>query len=158
MKSMNLFGGNDKSNEVLFGNSKPKEIIKPKETTNQSLSAPIQDEDGNLTFELEGKTYSLNVNSKEERERVKEEIDTNSLTKYDWFKEETGEKHWVLYNTEMYEINYDGHANRYHLNYRDRIRLAPVIPINATSCYRIQENKILSCLSVKYLDGYYFLL
>lgn len=98
MKSMNLFGGNDKSNEVLFGNSKPKEIIKPKETTNQSLSAPIQDEDGNLTFELEGKTYSLNVNSKEERERVKEEIDTNSLTKYDWFKEETGEKHWVLYN------------------------------------------------------------
>ena len=137
MKSMNLFGGNDKSNEVLFGNSKPKEIIKPKETTNQSLSAPIQDEDGNLTFELEGKTYSLNVNSKEERERVKEEIDTNSLTKYDWFKEETGEKHWVLYNTEMYEINYDGHANRYHLNYRDRIRLAPVIPINATSCYRM---------------------
>ena len=99
--------------------------------------APIQDEDGNLTFELEGKTYSLNVNSKEERERVKEEIDTNSLTKYDWFKEETGEKHWVLYNTEMYEINYDGHANRYHLNYRDRIRLAPVIPINATSCYRM---------------------
>lgn len=137
MKSMNLFGGNDKSNEVLFGNSKPKEIIKPKETTNQSLSAPIQDEDGNLTFELEGKTYSLNVNSKEERERVKEEIDTNSLTKYDWFKEETGEKHWVLYNTEMYEINYDGHANRYHLNYRDHIRLAPVIPINATSCYRM---------------------
>ena len=137
MKSMNLFGGNDKSNEVLFGNSKPKEIIKPKETTNQSLSAPIQDEDGNLTFELEGKTYSLNVNSKEERERVKEEIDTNSLTKYDWFKEETGEKHWVLYNTEMYEINYDGHANRYHLNYRDCIRLAPVIPINATSCYRM---------------------
>lgn len=135
MKSMNLFGGNDKSNEVLFGNSKPKEIIKPKETTNQSLSAPIQDENGNITFELEGKTYSLNVNSKEERERVKEEVNANSLTKYDWFKEETGEKHWVLYNTEMYEINYDGHANRYHLNYRDRIRLAPVIPINATSCY-----------------------
>ena len=134
MKSRNLFGGNDKSNEVLFGNSKPKEIIKPKETTNKSLSAPIQDEDGNLTFELEGKTYSLNVNSKEERERVKEEIDTNSLTKYDWFKEETGEKHWVLYNTEMYEINYDGHANRYHLNYRDRIRLATEIPINASSC------------------------
>lgn len=101
------------------------------------LPAPIQDEDGNLTFELEGKIYSLNVNSKEERERVKEEIDTNPLAKYDWFKEETGEKHWVLYNTEMYEINYDGHANRYHLNYRDRIRLAPVIPINATSCYRM---------------------
>ena len=99
--------------------------------------APIQDENGNITFELEGKTYSLNVNSKEERERVKEEVNANSLTKYDWFKEETGEKHWAFYNTEMYEINYDGHANRYHLNYRDRIRLAPVIPINASSCYKM---------------------
>lgn len=41
--------------------------------------APIQDENGNITFELEGKTYSLNVNSKEERERVKEEVNANSL-------------------------------------------------------------------------------
>ena len=69
MKSMNLFGGNDKSNEVLFGNNtpkeniKPKEITKPKETTNQLPPAPIQDEEGNLTFSLEGKEYSLNVNS-----------------------------------------------------------------------------------------------
>ena len=69
------------------------------------LPAPIQDEDGNLTFELEGKIYSLNVNSKEERERVKKEVNANSSVKYDWFKEETGEKHWVLYNTEMYENN-----------------------------------------------------
>lgn len=99
--------------------------------------APIQDEDGNLTFSIEGRTYSLNVSYKKERDRVKEEVNANTLTKYDWFKEETGEKHWVFYNTEMYEINYDGHANRYHLNYRDRIRLAPVIPINATSCYRM---------------------
>lgn len=132
MKSMNLFGGNDKSNEVLFGNSKPKEIIKPKETTNQSLSAPIQDEDGNLTFELEGKTYSLNVNSKEEMERVKEEIDTNSLTKYDWFKEETGEKHWVLYNTEMYGPKEDN--RNLNLHYNPRCNQTPIIPINATSC------------------------
>lgn len=33
--------------------------------------APIQDEKGNLTFELVGKTFFLNVNSEEERERVK---------------------------------------------------------------------------------------
>lgn len=32
-------------------------------------SAPIQDENGNLTFELEGNTYSLNINSAEEREK-----------------------------------------------------------------------------------------
>lgn len=62
-------------------------------TLAKSLSpSPIQD-DCNLTFTLEGKTYSLNVNSKEERERVKEEVNANSLTKYDWFKEETGKRH-----------------------------------------------------------------
>lgn len=82
MKSMNFFGDDNKP----------------------LLPAPIQDENGNLTFILEGKTYSLNVNSEKERERVKEDVNINSLAKYDWFKEETGEKHWVLYNTEMYEM------------------------------------------------------
>lgn len=53
--------------------------------------APIQDENGNLTFSLKGETFSLNVNSEEERARVKEEVNANSLTKYDWFKEKTGE-------------------------------------------------------------------
>ena len=95
----------------------------------QNTNAPIQDENGNLTFTLKGKTFSLNVNSKEERERVKEEVNANSLTKYDWFKEKTGEKHWVLYNTEMYEIK------DFHLHYKEGSLLAPVIPINATSCY-----------------------
>lgn len=60
-------------------------------------SAPIQDENDNLTFELEGKVYSLNVNFAEERGKVKKEVNVNSSDQYDWFydwfKEETGEKH-----------------------------------------------------------------
>lgn len=95
----------------------------------QNTNAPIHDEYGVLRFSLEGKTYSLNVNSKEERERVKEEVNANSLVQYDWFDEETGEEHWVLYNTEMYEIK------DFHLHYKEGSLLAPVIPINATSCY-----------------------
>lgn len=95
----------------------------------QNTNTPIQDEYGVLRFSLEGKTYSLNVNSKEERERVKEEVNANSLVQYDWFDEETGEEHWVLYNTEMYEIK------DFHLHYKEGSLLAPVIPINATSCY-----------------------
>lgn len=78
-------------------------------------SAPIQDEDGNLTFELEGRTYSLNVNSEEERERVKEEVNANSLSKYDWFKERTGLYHWVFYNTKMYAVH---SCNRDFLYYK----------------------------------------
>lgn len=69
MKSMNLFRGNDKSSETLFGNNTPKENTKQKEITNQLPPAPIQDEEGNLTFSLEGKEYSLNINSEEEREK-----------------------------------------------------------------------------------------
>ena len=99
--------------------------------------APIQDEKGNLTFELVGKTFFLNVNSEEERERVKEEVNANSLTKYDWFKEKTGEKHWVLYNTEMYEIVED--VKRLYLHYKEDSNLTPIIPINATSCYSMFE-------------------
>lgn len=111
-------------------------------------STPIQDENGNLTFtlntseittrdkdvcfNLEGKIYSLNVNSEEERERVKEEVNANSLAKYDWFKEETGEEYWVLYNTEMYEIIRD---DIFYLHYKEYSNLTPIIPINATSCY-----------------------
>ena len=96
--------------------------------------APIQDENGNITFELERKTYSLNVNSKEERERVKEEVNANSLTKYDWFKEETGEKHWAFYNTEMYEVEQIYTCDKY-IHYKENSNLNPVIPVDATSCY-----------------------
>lgn len=141
MKSMNLFGGNDKSNEVLFGNNtpkeniKPKEITKPKETTNQLPPAPIQDEEGNLTFSLEGKEYSLNVNSEEERERVKAEVNANALAQYDWFEEFEGyvkDGHWVFYDTSMYMPKKDNRA--LDLHYNPRCNQTPIIPINAISC------------------------
>ena len=128
MERMNLFDRKEESSEASFGDTKLKE------TTNQLPSSPIQDGNGNLTFTLEGKTYSLNVNSEEERERVKTEVNTNSLAKYDWFKEETGEKHWVLYNTEMYEMIRD---DIFYLHYKKDSNLAPVIPINASSCYKM---------------------
>ena len=132
MKSMNLFGGNDKSREALFGDSKLKENTNIKESTALPLTL-IQDENGNLIFSLEGKIYSLNVNSEDERKRVKKEVNTNSLTQYDWFKEETGNKHWVLYDIEMFEVRKIKNGPRF-LRYKDECTLAPEIPINASSC------------------------
>lgn len=127
MERMNSFGGNDKSSEAFFGNSKPKELT--------ALSpAPIQDDDGNLTFTLEGETYSLNVNSEKEREKVKREVNINSLAKYNWFREGSGKRHWVLYNTEMYEVKETLTHDKY-IHYKENSNLAPIIPINATSCY-----------------------
>ena len=127
MKSMNL-----------FGNNTPKEITKPKETTNQLPPAPIQDEEGNLTFELEGKTYSINVNLEEERERVKTEVNANPLVQYDWFEEFEGDVedgHWVFYDTSMYIPKKDNRD--LDLHYNPRCNQAPTIPINATSCRNI---------------------
>lgn len=108
---------NDSTNKYEFG------------SLAQNTTAPIQDEYGVLRFSLDGKDYCFNINSEKERELVKEEINANSLVQYDWFDEETGEEHWVLYNTEMYEIK------DFHLHYKEGSLLAPVIPINATSCY-----------------------
>jgi len=109
MDKMNLFGGNDKSSKAS--------------------SSTIQDEDGILHFKLNGQTYSLNINSKEEREKVKEDVNAVSLAKYSWFRETTGDRHWVLYNTEMYEVKDS------YLHYKESNDLAMELPINATSCY-----------------------
>ena len=97
-------------------------------------AAPIQDENGNLTFNYNSKTYTVNVNSEEEREVVKEEINSNTLAKYNWFREESGKRHWVLYNTEMYEVKETLTHDKY-IHYKENSNLAPIIPINATSCY-----------------------
>ena len=128
MKSMNLFGGNDKSNTS-------KENTKPKETTNQLPPAPIQDEEGNLTFSLEGKEYSLNVNSEEARERIKATVNSNTLVQYDWFEEferDVKDGHWVFYDTSMYGPKEDN--RNLNLHYNPRCNQTPIIPINATSC------------------------
>lgn len=97
--------------------------------SSEASSSPIQDENGVLHFTSNGQTYSLNINSKEEREKVKEEVNAVSLAKYNWFRETTGDKHCVLYNTEMYEVKDS------YLHYKESSDLAPELPINVTSCY-----------------------
>lgn len=142
MERMNLFDRKGESSEASF------EDTKLKETTNQlPPPAPIQNEDGVLTFAINGIIYSLNVNLEEERKRVKKEINTNSLAKYDWFKEETGEEHWVIYNTKMYEVIHICFVGSF-LHYRESSALAPIIPINATSCFKMFE----ACRNLTTLD------
>lgn len=72
--------------------------------------------------------YEVNVNSKESREKLKRIFNEQHNAHYDWFKEKTGKKHWVFYNTEMYIIRSGG------LRYNEDSDLAPVLPINASSC------------------------
>ena len=112
--------------------------------------APIQDENRFICFRVEGKEYSLRIVSKEEMQRVKEEVNKNSKYTYDWFKEESGDHHWVLYNTDMYEINNCG-GDRY-LHYIELSGLLPMVPINATSCHYMFSN----CCNMEELDLKHF--
>lgn len=154
---------------------------------NKINSTPIQDESGILSFSLntfadtdkckdvcfspENHKYSLNVNIEEERERIKEEVNSRSKHLYDWFKEDTGNKHWVLYDTEMYLVKYDSTGQWRYLNYREENALTqmdgaldqnshiignsagtlnafPTIPINATSCRKM----FYGCKSLENID------
>lgn len=131
---------------------------------NEINPTPIQDESGILTLKLENHKYSLNVNVEEERERIKKEVNSRSKHIYDWFKEDTGNKHWVLYDTEMYAVKYDSTGQWRYLNYREESALAqnshtmdnpagtihasPIIPINATSCKKM----FYGCKSLKNID------
>ena len=154
---------------------------------NKINSTPIQDESGILCFKLntseiidrgedvcfslENHKYSLNVNVEDERERVKREVNSHSKHLYDWFKEDTGNKHWVLYDTEMYLVKYDSTGQWRYLNYREENALAkmdsalaksshiignsagtinafPTIPINATSCRKM----FYGCKSLENID------
>lgn len=154
---------------------------------NKINSTPIQDESGilffslntfadtdkckDVCFSLENHKYSLNVNVEEERERIKKEVNSRSKHVYDWFKEDTGNKHWVLYDTEMYSVKYDSIGQWRYLNYREENALAqmdralakisstignsagtlnasPTIPINATSCRKM----FYGCKSLENID------
>lgn len=147
---------------------------------NKINSTPIQDESGILCFKLntfadtdkckdvcfspENHKYSLNVNVEDERERVKRDVNSRSKHLYDWFKEDTGNKHWVLYDTEMYSVKYDSTGQWRYLNYREENALAqnsqtmdnpagtphasPTIPINATSCKKM----FYGCKSLENID------
>lgn len=154
---------------------------------NKINSTPIQDESGILCFKLntfadtdkykdvrfslENHKYSLNVNVEDERERVKREVNSHSKHLYDWFKEDTGNKHWVLYDTEMYLVKYDSTGQWRYLNYREENALTqmdgalaknshiignsagtlnafPTIPINATSCRKM----FYGCKSLENID------
>lgn len=138
---------------------------------NEINPTSIQDESGILCINLENHKYSLNVNIEEERERIKKEVNSHSKHVYDWFKEDTGNKHWVFYDTELYAVMRDRIGQWRYLNYRDENILAqlesilaqnsptisnpagtlytsPTIPINATSCRKM----FYGCKSLENID------
>lgn len=113
-----------------------------------------------ITFTIDGHSFSQDFssdfNTEEEREEITEEIieerekcikEISEITgkHYGWYKEITGNKNWILYNTEQYEIrNYDDIEHlvfgRYLLDaetflcVRKDFKGKLHLPINASTC------------------------
>lgn len=97
---------------------------------------PIQDFKGEITFSLGNTTYKVNPNSERERKSLLKQINAISPHKWDWFHEDTGNCHWVLYDTEMYQECINKFYQHY-LHYIEDCGLDPVMPFNASSCYKM---------------------
>lgn len=100
--------------------------------------APIQNNEGILTFSYENIEFVVDVNSEESREECRRELIRVSGKSYEWCKETGGKEHWVLYDTAMYSKVYGG-DDLNALTYNSGCGLTPIIPINATSCTAMFE-------------------
>lgn len=107
------------------------------ESLTDTTLEPIQDEKGILSFVINFDKYTLNVNSEEAREDCIRKLKMLTGADFAWFKEERGLKHWVLYNTKMYEVIGENMFNYEHLRYCHEYGPAPTLPFNATSCYKM---------------------
>lgn len=109
--------------------------------------APIQDERGNLTFTLcdiftkrelaetrfnvlFNEVYEVNVLSEESREKCLKELEADTGKEFAWLKESSGKEHWVLYDTDVFEVR--GIDEYLHIK---KPACAPHIPVNATTCH-----------------------
>lgn len=108
-------------------------------TPEMALKRPIQSENHFLNLcLLENDTYSksknvYNLRDSAEMEECRIELSSCKNRNFVWFKEETGNKNWVLYDTSMFEVR-KIKGGPHFLRYRDDCTLAPEIPINASSC------------------------
>lgn len=107
------------------------------ESLTDATLEPLQNEKGILSFIINFDKYTLNVNSEEARKDCVRKLKMLTGADFAWFREERGLKHWVLYNTKMYEV-VGGYMFSYeHLRYCPEYGPAPTLPFNTTSCYKM---------------------
>lgn len=77
----------------------------------------------------------INLKSADDLARARNLVRLRTGKLYQWFREETGDKHLVFYDTSMYEVRKIKGGPRFLHFKGEQSTLAPVMPINATSCY-----------------------
>lgn len=132
MKSMNLF-----NNKALINNDN----LEEKTRLSYFSPALLKKKDTKLVFLYKGRRYAVDPESDESRENCKEILNNlDSEHTFDWFKEETGNKQWVLYDTKYFYI--ECIDTFYHLHYKEDSNAADTltIPLNCSSCYEMFDN------------------
>ena len=88
-----------------------------------------------FAFTYNDHIYTVDLNSKKSREDCQTRINHNTGKKFKWFKESTGKKNWVLYDSEMYKIRCGSFITHYNivLQYIGK-DFRQEMPINASSC------------------------
>ena len=70
--------------------------------------------DDNVT--IDGVEYHVDYEDKRYRDLLQNLYTSRTGIRYEWFKEERGYKHWVLYNTEQFEVMTEQTENISYLN------------------------------------------
>lgn len=104
---------------------------------------------------IDGVEYHVDYEDKRYRDLLQNLYASRTGIRYEWFKEERGYKHWVLYNTEQFEVKTEQTENISYLNtcqsktmpkqinflhyrnreFTDEDNAKLEFPINLTSCF-----------------------
>ena len=112
---------------------------KIKVSPNIALTRPIQNDDSVLALCIDpSQSYNYcnnvyNLRTQEDMARCKLDLKKRTNKTYEWFREETGDKRLVLFDTSMYKVKRIKGGPCF-LHYIGDSTLAPELPINASSC------------------------
>lgn len=132
MEKMNSF-----DNKTYFNNDNLEE------KTRLSYISPVllKKKDTKLVFLYKGQRYAVDPESDESRENCKEILNNlDSEHTFDWFKEETGNKQWVLYDTKYFYIEQFDPFKCLHYKEGNNAGDTLIIPLNCSSCNKMFEN------------------
>ena len=112
---------------------------KIKVSPNIALTRPIHNNDSVLALCIDpSQSYNYcnnvyNLRTQEDMARCKLDLKKRTNKTYEWFREETGDKRLVLFDTSMYKVKRIKGGPCF-LHYIGDSTLAPELPINASSC------------------------
>ena len=94
-----------------------------------------------LVFLYKDHKYAVDVESEESRENCKETLNNLGFGHtFNWFKEETGNKQWVLYDTDYFYAGKLGILKCLRYKENNAAGNKVIIPLNCSSCFHMFYN------------------